>query len=138
LTTGGGGGRRGGRREVSARLMVASVATPAHKNDPPQPAAPPGPPFRAEVETPEAKPIARRHTGDIGRIEELSEVLRLPDPPRPGVVRQTVKVDEVDTPPPGEQRGGVATGDVEVAKIEVLVKPPTVVQQARQAGDFLQ
>src|SRR5262245_41092395 len=134
-----GEGVRGcGGSEVLAPLIVRSVAPPAQQTDAPQPAAPPGPPFRAEVETPEAKPIARRHTGDIGRIEELSEVLRLPDPPRPGVVRQTVKVDEVDTPPPGEQRGGVATGDVEVARIEVLLKPPTVVQQARQAGDFLQ
>src|SRR5262245_9389909 len=57
---------------TTVSLIVFSVATPAQQDDAPQPAAPPRPPFRAEVESPEAKPIARRHTGDLGRIEELS------------------------------------------------------------------
>ena len=52
------------------------------------------------------------------------------------MMRQAVKVDNMDAIPPLRQACDIATRDEKMAEIKVLVKQPMVVQQTGKAGDF--
>src|SRR5262249_61796132 len=114
---------------------VRAVAPPPPRHPP---AEPPGVAARgvwAEVGTPEDEPIACSDARHVGGVEQLGEVLQLPDAPRPGMVAQAMQVDQAYSPAPVlDGPAEVFLTDIEVAEIEVLVEMVPVVQQAGKPG----
>src|SRR5947208_3080722 len=107
--------------------IVPGVPAPAQQYQTPQPARPTLPALLAQVESPEAHSIASRHARHIiSGIEQLGQVLRLPQLPGPGMMAKPVKVDEMDAIAPARQDAGVLTANVKVAEIEILVEEPPV------------
>src|SRR5262245_38842221 len=106
-----GGGRGGGAAPGLAAQVVRPVAAPLEQDGPAQPAVAASAAAQPAVVPPELEPVAVVDPGDLGRVQELGQVLELPQAPGPGVVGESVQVDQVDSVAPparGQPGGGVA------------------------------
>src|SRR5438105_14735139 len=111
------GGVRTTRRSFSAPagLVVPKVIACPELDEPGEEAGPPAGAVFAPVGAPEPETVAGRHAGNVRRVEELPEVLRLPPRPGPAVPGQAVQVDHADAAEPVQDPRGVRRGDVGVA-----------------------
>src|SRR5207245_4300441 len=91
--------------------VVALVATPSNQDHAAEPTVGEGPRKTGQaavlsfflfpvIGSPKPPAVAARHSGDLGRIEQLRQVLHLPPAPGPCMMPQPVQVNQVHPPAP--------------------------------------
>src|SRR2546426_337436 len=89
------------------------------------------------VQFPKPDSVAQRDAVDVRRIQKLPDIFRLPPRTGHGVALQAMEVDHMDAADPTRGRAHrIAFGNVEMAEIQVLMKPMFVVEQSSQARHF--
>src|SRR6185437_10178077 len=113
---------------------MVTIALPLEPHETPQPTAARPARFGTTIGTPKIQSIACIHADDIRGIQELSEVFRLPDSPRPRMMCQAVQIDQINPTAPAIERyrKRVVACDVEMAQIQILVETTTIMQHAGQ------
>src|SRR5438132_4803551 len=116
--------------------IVTLIALRFHQDEVAQQPGRPTMPFRAQISAPESEPILNIDSRHVRRIEELSQVLHLPEAPGEPVAPEPVEINEVDLALPTRDRFGPSAWDVKVAEVQILVEIAARVQRASQARHF--